>query len=108
MTSQQLIEHFQKAGFEIAQPKIASNEITEYMREDWFSSYPLNSLIFDTPNIEKYVKRENWKEEKLENPHPCPENYVMFHNRIGKYREKLTFPKEGECKLLVTHGFVVR
>lgn len=51
MTSQQLIEHFEKAGLEIAQPKIANNEITEYMREDWFNSYPLNSLIYDTPNL---------------------------------------------------------
>ena len=51
MTSQQLIEHFEKAGLEIGQPKIASNEITEYMREDWYSSYPLNSLIFVTSNL---------------------------------------------------------
>lgn len=65
MTSQHLLEHLEKAGFEIVQPKIVSNEITEYMREDWFSSYPLNSLIFDTPNLEKYIKRESWKEVKL-------------------------------------------
>jgi broad specificity phosphatase PhoE len=78
------------------------------MREDWFPTYPLDSLIFDTAHIAKYVDRRGWKEVKLDQPHPCPENYVLFHNRIGKYREKLTFPLEGECLLLITHGFVVR
>jgi hypothetical protein len=62
------------------------------MREDWFSKYPLDSLVFDTPHISKYFNTANWKEKKLDVPHPCPENYVMFHNRIGKYRGNLAFP----------------
>lgn len=108
MTAERLITHFKEAGLEVVEPKMVSNEITEYMREDWFKSYPLDSLIFDSPNLTKYVSSNNWKEEKLEQPHPCPENYVMFHNRIGKYRTKLAYPQEGECLLLITHGFVVR
>ena len=32
----------------------------------------------------------------------------MFHHRVGKFQEKLTFPEAGECRIYVTHGFVVR
>ena len=78
------------------------------MREDWFSHYPLNSLIFDSQNRQKYINMESWKQKKLDNSHNFPENYVMFHNRIGKYRSKLAFPSEGQSLVLVTHGFVVR
>lgn len=55
MTAERLVKHFKEAGFEVVEPKLVSNEITEYMREDWFKTYPLDSLIFDTPNLSKYV-----------------------------------------------------
>ena len=32
----------------------------------------------------------------------------MFHERIGKYKDKLEFPPSREATLVVTHGFVVR
>jgi hypothetical protein len=35
------------------------------MREDWFNKYPLDSLIFDSPNFQKYVSSGGWREEKL-------------------------------------------
>jgi broad specificity phosphatase PhoE len=108
MTADQMIGHFRAAGLQVMEPKQVSKQITEYMREDWFGKYPLDSLIFDTPHLAKYVSPAGWKQEELDQPHPCPENYVMFHNRIGKYRSKLAFPRDGECLLLVTHGFVVR
>jgi broad specificity phosphatase PhoE len=44
----------------------------------------------------------------MEEKHPFPENYVMFHHRVGRFRQKLRFPTKGECLLIVTHGFVVR
>jgi broad specificity phosphatase PhoE len=44
----------------------------------------------------------------MEEKFPFPENYVMFHHRVGKYKEKLRFPPTGEATIIVTHGFVVR
>lgn len=32
----------------------------------------------------------------------------MFHQRVGEYKEKMTYPEPGEVTLIVTHGFVVR
>ena len=98
MTAERLAEHFIKAGLAVAAPKRASNRITEYMREDWF----------DSGHAGKYVRMGEWEEEPAEKRYECPENYVMFHRRIGDYRKGLKFPKEGECTILVTHGLVLR
>ena len=107
MTAERLAEHFIKAGLAVTAPKRASNRITEYMREDWFKKYPLDDLIFDSGHAGKYVRMGEWEEEPAERRYECPENYVMFHRRIGEYRKGLKFPKEGECTILVTHGLVL-
>ncbi len=95
MTAEKLSQHFIAAGFAISAPKKASNRITEYMREDWFSKYPLDDLIFDSVHAPKYLRIEDWQEEPADRKYPCPENYVMFHRRIGEYRKGLSFPQEG-------------
>jgi broad specificity phosphatase PhoE len=68
----------------------------------------LHKLIYDGDHKEKYIKKDSWNELALEEPLPFPENYVMFHERIGRYKDKLVFPPEGQCTLVITHGFVVR
>jgi hypothetical protein len=63
------------------------------MREDWFSEYPLRSkLIFDSQHGPKYLTVGQWKEQPLEGDLPFPENYVMFHERIGRFKRKTGFP----------------
>ena len=65
-------------------------------------------MIFDGEYRGKYIDQHRWKENKLEKKLPCPENYVMFHERIGRYKDEIEFPQKGEATLIVTHGFVVR
>ena len=41
------------------------------MREDWFSEYPLENLIFDGEFKGKYIEGK-WVEEQLEKSLPFP------------------------------------
>ena len=79
------------------------------MREDWFAEYPLKSkLIVDSEHRPKYLSSKQWKELELEHDLPFPENYVMFHERISRFKRRTGFPEKGHCTIMVTHGFVVR
>lgn len=78
------------------------------MREDWFKEYPVHNLIFDGVHRQQYIREDSWKVVQSKIYLPFPENYVMFHKRVGQYKDKLKFPDPAECILVVTHGFVVR
>lgn len=68
-------------------PFLISKKVGEYMREDWFKNYPLENLIFDGEHRDKYIDAKLWEEEPLQAKFPFPENYVLFHERMGKYKQ---------------------
>lgn len=39
------------------------DRISEYMREDWFAEYPLNSLIYHTEHKNKYFEDVPFREK---------------------------------------------
>lgn len=68
-------------------PFLITKKVGEYMREDWYKDYPLENLIFDGEFKAKYISAEKWKEEELKGKLPFPENYVLFHERMSKFKE---------------------
>lgn len=108
MTAEKTVALIAEGGIEVDSDFIINNRVGEYMREDWFKEYPLKSLIYDGEYRSKYIRSKSWREEPMEGRFPFPENYVMFHERMSKYKSNLKFPEEGKCILVVTHGFVVR
>lgn len=89
---------------------MVDDRIGEYLREDWYSEYPMDKLIYHTDHLNKYLDTvptftDVYKQSKYKD---FPENYIKFHLRVSNFKKQLKFPEEGTCLLIVTHGFVVR
>ena len=68
------------------------DRISEYLREDWFTEFPLNNLIFKTQFLEKYASQLKLKDCSPKIEIPFPENYVKFHARVQDFKKSLKFP----------------
>lgn len=83
------------------------DELSEFLRPDWFKNYPLEAMVFDSECRDKYIGK-CWRYETPGCQLQFPENYVTFHKRVTRVKQKLGFPEPGTCLIVFTHGLFVR
>lgn len=56
MTARGVEEQLNQRGLQMSESSYGLDDrICEYLREDWFKSYPLHQLIYRSEHIEQYV-----------------------------------------------------
>lgn len=70
MTAKGIEEGLIGNKFDVDKEYTLDDRMSEFLREDWFESYPLNNLIYQTEHLRKYVTSLNFQEKCVSLPFP--------------------------------------